>query len=289
MRPLPVRPARGFTLVELLTVIAIIALLIGILMPSLARARGQAKKVKVQSQLDAIGKGLEMFRNDQRDQYPISYRPTDPITNFPNANVPLQGAHLLTRALLGYDLRGVDYDFKMLNGPNTTVAELQAVERRPTYVQLESAKTIQDTQAAAQANGLMGTGAPETGRLIMLDGYGYPILYYQANPTGQGIADRRNVVGAIYYQEDNAMFTGGAGYTGWAFKNVQHDLANFGNRTNPDADPGSTFLKFFHNHDVHDASGVIAPYNSETFILLSAGEDGRYGTRDDVKNFKIGQ
>ena len=57
------RRGTGFTLVELLTVVAIIMLLIGILIPTLSRAREQAKATATRAILKAVGEGLDMFRN----------------------------------------------------------------------------------------------------------------------------------------------------------------------------------------------------------------------------------
>jgi len=52
---------RGFTLIELLVVVAIIALLIAILMPSLSRARQQAKNTVCMSSLKQIGTALTTY------------------------------------------------------------------------------------------------------------------------------------------------------------------------------------------------------------------------------------
>jgi prepilin-type N-terminal cleavage/methylation domain-containing protein len=69
--PPPCRAGRAaFTLVELLVVMAIIALLAGLLLPALARAKERAKAAKVHAELYGVGLALEMYADDHAGQLP---------------------------------------------------------------------------------------------------------------------------------------------------------------------------------------------------------------------------
>lgn len=59
-----VAAGRAFTLIELLVVVSIIALLIGILVPTLSLARNSAVRVKCLANLRSIGQGVEVFRSN---------------------------------------------------------------------------------------------------------------------------------------------------------------------------------------------------------------------------------
>ncbi len=64
------RRATAFTLIELLLVIAIIALLAAILFPVFARARENARRSSCQSNLKQIGLGIIQYVQDHDERYP---------------------------------------------------------------------------------------------------------------------------------------------------------------------------------------------------------------------------
>ncbi len=86
------REYRAFTLIELLVVVAIIALLISILLPSLGRAREQAKKVKCVSNLKQIGGAMLNYFTEMNDWFPFEKRP-DPQAGAPGFHGFYYGGH----------------------------------------------------------------------------------------------------------------------------------------------------------------------------------------------------
>jgi prepilin-type N-terminal cleavage/methylation domain-containing protein/prepilin-type processing-associated H-X9-DG protein len=71
----------GFTLVELLVVIGIIALLISILIPTLSRARQQATGIKCAAQMRGIGQQIMIYANNNKGWlYPVKMSTGTPPT-----------------------------------------------------------------------------------------------------------------------------------------------------------------------------------------------------------------
>ena len=63
---------RGFTLVELLVVIGIIAVLVGMLLPSLNRAREQARRIQCLSNIRQIAMGFLMYTGENKGWFPAA-------------------------------------------------------------------------------------------------------------------------------------------------------------------------------------------------------------------------
>lgn len=63
----------GFTLIELLVVISIIALLISMLMPSLAQSRAAARMVICQANIRSVSIGVTSYADDEREYLPWVY------------------------------------------------------------------------------------------------------------------------------------------------------------------------------------------------------------------------
>ena len=296
---------RGFTIIELLTVVAIIGLLISILLPALSNARRQAKDVNASAHLHAIETALEMFQNE-RGQYP----PSDPFSTVPLYSDPvpegmrlasgkewfISGMHLLAETLIGQDRLG--FDPTGLYDPNVTGQRVGPLLKIGTSgaVGDKDAQNLKIRVSPLAADG--GWDLPEvantppapvldvlrnTGPMVLLDpSYGTPVLYYRANRTGQTSLAWVDTIGYFEFQ-DNGRVTGDMSqspkYLGW---DLGPGLHHINVPESPSTDPNSLDV-FITDPRV----GGHRPYNLETFLLISAGDDKTYGTADDIRNWTV--
>lgn len=104
----------GFTLVELLTVIAIIGVLTAILIPAVGRVRATAKTSQCTSNLRQWGVGLEFFSQEHRGGYPNPWMPA-------NDDLGIEENTAWTDVLVGKEYISKQESYEILNCPNTDV------------------------------------------------------------------------------------------------------------------------------------------------------------------------
>jgi prepilin-type N-terminal cleavage/methylation domain-containing protein/prepilin-type processing-associated H-X9-DG protein len=90
------RGRKAFTLVELLVVIGVIAVLLGLLLPSIARAREQGHRLKCLANLRSLGQAMYLYAGDFRDRLPNG--------NFVGDADPTHGDQVLVSLASRYDL-----------------------------------------------------------------------------------------------------------------------------------------------------------------------------------------
>jgi prepilin-type N-terminal cleavage/methylation domain-containing protein/prepilin-type processing-associated H-X9-DG protein len=120
----PHRSRDGFTLVELLVVIGIIALLISILLPALNKARAQAQKVQCGSNLHQIGLACAEYATNNKGFYPYSLSPgTNELVGRNDTSLP-SGLGVL---LGDWNVYGPTFS-SSFNVPNTYLASRKVLQ-----------------------------------------------------------------------------------------------------------------------------------------------------------------
>jgi prepilin-type N-terminal cleavage/methylation domain-containing protein/prepilin-type processing-associated H-X9-DG protein len=68
----------GFTLIELLVVVAIVGILTALLLPTISRAKSNARTASCKNRLYQMGLALQMYVHDSQNQYPRYLGPAGP-------------------------------------------------------------------------------------------------------------------------------------------------------------------------------------------------------------------
>jgi len=315
------REKSGLTVIEILVVVSIIAILVGILIPSLRMVQNTAKAVKQQAQFTAIDLGLAAFRGDYGDYPPSNW--WSPAIGGPQNYC---GAQKLAEALLGWDLLGFHPDsawrgdgldasggpdtYNPLNAYTLAVRQENLKKRRDRYIEMEVANTFRLGESAmGQRDGLFVSTAGTWGgqplapntyvlcdvyevperKIALADGRsavpGTPILYYRANPSSKTIDAATGTVpleseDLIYNVRDNAPLVNLRRLSDAAktlAMRQQHPL---------DQSAAAGWVVDFYDY-IRDPKVAARrwPYRPDSYLLISAGPDGLYGTRDDIRNF----
>jgi prepilin-type N-terminal cleavage/methylation domain-containing protein len=308
--------SRGFTIIELLTVMSIIVVLIGLLVPALNKVKRYAMDVSQQAQLHSIDTALALFITNQADDYPDSK--SQDITG-----APYCGAMKLAEAMMGQDLMGFHPESRFrLDGTDGRA--------NPTQIYEPGVPNLQDNLKSRQ-----GTSLPEDNAnafrltsiysgddldnaafgssnarnmLVLCDVYkrvdnlgttgatkiGMPILYYKADSSGSyhdvnapATPDSFSNNGFIYNVFDNEdLVQMGKAWEVVGSTQKQHSLS-----------VGLSGISKFYEETQNEQISITSPatislglskrpYRADSFILISAGSDGEYGTADDITNFK---
>ncbi len=303
----------GFTLIELLVVVAIIAMLVSILSVAQRKVRIISKNLKQKAAFHAGEISLELYSKDFGG-YPDSSLVADSGTF-------VTGAQRLAEAFFGRDDRGFHPKTKWHPDKDAAAGQdiytdLTLKDRKTPYFERKrvgfhtvydlwggatGAMPIYDAGVSSASVGPDKTALSPvftdvfTRNKVVINGesekVGMPILYFRADPTKRFRVDSTNTLVDPAVQSE---------YKKWVYDFDDNlPILQLPWLRDPTAEPDGMTL---HYKDPQDAAKTNAqvfyekltqrqdgnfykPYNKTTFIFISAGYDGIYGTKDDLTNF----
>lgn len=302
----------AFTIVELLTVMSIIVILISLLVPALSRVRRYSRRVKQKAQFHAIEVALDIYSAEQ-GEYPDSGQ-------FDENDESYCGAMRLCEAMVGQDMLGSHPDSHFTSNlkvdPTATnplyedpvnytgfIADATNLgARKGPYLQLENANAnrLGDLYGTAPGN----TGSLEKERFVLCDVYGrvtdkqsgkslgMPILYYKADTSKikHDIANPLSITNIYKVMDNDDLVMLGMPWDGGVNGSAHYMASDKTWETIHEKTGGGYELadpNRFYANTINEKINVTGgrPYRMDSYILLSAGFDGEYGTGDDVFNF----
>jgi prepilin-type N-terminal cleavage/methylation domain-containing protein len=302
----------GFSLIELLVVVSIITLLIGFLATGIQGVKRHATNLRQKSNFHAIEVGLELFQKDYDD-----YPPSETITDG-TAGHRVCGAQHLAEALVGRDMRGFDpqtnwyapkedetiYACEVKDSEDEDIAACKG-RRRELYIELKKMGIFVMHDLYDSYNGDVYSCedpcSPECFRAPVLtdifrqkkvkvpykerpEWVGTPILYYKANSSSRLFkkvpTPSDDFTDWIYNYEDNRGIIELGTVKDPAVKHRFDEEYTY-----TEEGQQRTGVHLFYKTITNPKVSFDKPFNAATFILISAGHDGIFGTQDDISNF----
>jgi type II secretory pathway pseudopilin PulG len=314
----------GFTIVELLTVMSVIILLISLMVPALNSLRRYAYYVKQKNQFKGIDIALEFF-NTEREGYPnsdatdgtlpycgamklaeamvgqdmLGFNPQSKFYQAGTTNGGPSNDSIPSTSENGNDL------YPGRRGLGIEIIRASIKERKELYLPLESANAYKIGDLYLDSVISSSPWASAADLPVLCDVYtkvihkvtgknvGMPILYYKANTNRHShdfsqatiqLMINHQATDNIYNFMDNNMLVCLGIPT--EVQAIAHPMASVGMTDDgiTPADP-AIFYKETWNQNLKNITGY-RPYRADSYILMSAGFDGLYGTKDDVFNFE---
>lgn len=329
------RKHKAFTLIELLTVVAIIALLIALFGVGLQKVKVLQKNLQQKAMFHAAEVGLELFSKDF-GEYPDS-------AQLAGSSGIICGSQRFAEAMLGRDEQGFHPRSKW--HPDDDAAQTpphpgvdlytSATEkdRKDPYMEVRQGGVHTIYELWGGVNGsspIYDSGPnpiPQTYRSPVItdvfrrnaaagldDKVGMPVLYFKADPEKDfrviSSGQRPGIGAPAKIPADLATLTSKT-YSNWIYNFADNltllmlpllrdpaldtdtpEVVSPNYTEDPD-DTGTNAAGLFYkiltqterDTDGDNINDFFRPYNPDTYLLISAGNDGIYGTKDDVTNF----
>jgi len=273
---LKTKNCKAFTLIEVLTAVTIIAILLGILMPALNMVRKTARDTQQKALLASIEVGINLYKNeDVFGDYP----PAGKASTRTGSGTYYTASQMLAEAMFGQDLLGVD-PCSDYTADNTAVYDSDPNNRKGPYLDRTHISVFTPEQIYTSLTGsiaqddylicdvytvvkknitLKGSSTTSTKRYNIST----PILYYKAKSIGASST-------TIYNHEDNQDLIDEGTVVGKKVHSLNTNTAFY------------SFIK----DPMASTTTTARPVRPDSFLLISAGNDGVYGTADDICNFE---
>jgi prepilin-type N-terminal cleavage/methylation domain-containing protein len=286
------RKAQGFTLVELMLVVLIIALLMAILVPAIPSVMSQVKGYKTRILIGGIDRGMEEYRNVYHSYMGVYWWGDTKVFGVPYSNYDTvatdyalpdgqQWQHSLYVALQGPD------GFGWKAGPPPSGSQTPY-----SYgADVEFGPYFDSTSDIAMA----GTGVSGVSRPLFVDAFGNQILYQRANQFTAG-------QGNIYSMPGGSPFT--YQYNAVSPTSIGDTTCPTNTQDGVDSVAAQHWTKMLVKSKSKSYYGTVRTkgghdtwhyryYNAKSYILWSAGPDGKFGywfwdTTMDGWNWEVG-